>query len=51
VPKVRGKIYGLLQLTMPLGYMAGLVLSTTVAVSMGWRNIFYITVDWESYYR
>lgn len=43
VPKVRGKIYGLLQLTMPLGYMAGLVLSTTVAVSMGWRNIFYVT--------
>lgn len=42
-PKVRGKIYGLLQLTMPLGYMAGLILSTTVAVSMGWRKIFYIT--------
>lgn len=43
IPKVRGKIYGLLQLTMPLGYMIGLVLSTTVAVGMGWRKIFYIT--------
>ena len=42
-PKVRGKIYGLLQLTQPLGYMAGLVLATTVAVSIGWRNIFLIT--------
>lgn len=42
-PQVRGKIYGLLQLTQPLGYMAGLVLATTLAVSMGWRNIFFIT--------
>lgn len=42
-PKVRGKIYGLLQLTQPLGYMAGLVLATTVAVSFGWRNIFIVT--------
>jgi MFS family permease len=42
-PKVRGKIYGLLQLTQPLGYMAGLVLATTVAISTGWRNIFFIT--------
>ncbi len=43
IPKVRGKIYGLLQLTMPLGYMIGLLLSTTVAVGLGWRKIFYIT--------
>lgn len=42
-PEVRGRIYGLLQLTMPLGYMAGLLLATTVAVSIGWRNIFFIT--------
>ncbi len=42
-PKVRGKIYGLLQLTMPLGYLAGLVLATTVGVSIGWRNIFFVT--------
>jgi len=43
IPGVRGKIYGLLQLTQPLGYMVGLVLATTVAVSIGWRNIFFIT--------
>lgn len=42
-PKVRGKIFGLLQLTQPLGYMTGLVLATTIAVSIGWRNIFFIT--------
>lgn len=42
-PKVRGKIYGLLQLTQPLGYMGGLILATTVAVSTGWRNIFLVT--------
>jgi MFS family permease len=42
-PKVRGKIYGLLQLTQPLGYMGGLILATTVAVSIGWRNIFLVT--------
>ena len=28
---------------MPLGYLAGLVLATTVGSSMGWRNIFFIT--------
>ncbi|HOJ01766.1 MAG TPA: MFS transporter [Anaerolineaceae bacterium] len=43
VPKVRGKIYGLLQLTMPLGYMIGLVISMTVAGGIGWRKVFYVT--------
>lgn len=42
-PKVRGKIYGLLQLTQPLGYLIGLVLAYTIAVKTGWRTIFYIT--------
>ncbi len=42
-PKTRGKIYGFLQLAQPLGYLVGLVLATTVAVSLGWRNIFFIT--------
>ncbi len=42
-PKTRGKIYGLLQLTQPVGYLIGLVLATTIAVSLGWRNIFFIT--------
>ncbi len=42
-PKMRGKIYGLLQLTQPLGYLIGLILATTIAVALGWRNIFFIT--------
>ncbi len=42
-PEKRGKIYGLLQLTQPLGYMAGLILATTFAVTAGWRNVFFLT--------
>ena len=42
-PKLRGKVYGLLQLTQPLGYMVGLLAATLLAGSLGWRNIFYIT--------
>ncbi len=42
-PQLRGKIYGLLQLTQPLGYMVGLIAATLLAASLGWRRIFYIT--------
>lgn len=42
-PEVRGKIYGLLQLTQPIGYMIGLVVATFIAASIGWRVVFYIT--------
>ncbi len=42
-PSLRGKIYGLLQLTQPLGYMIGLVIATFLAASTGWRAVFYIT--------
>ena len=43
-PNVRGKIYGLLQLTQPLGYLIGLVLAyTRWPFHLGWRNIFFIT--------
>lgn len=42
-PRRRGKIYGLLQLTQPLGYMIGLVVATMFAASFGWRRIFYVT--------
>jgi MFS family permease len=42
-PRRRGKIYGLLQLTQPLGYMIGLVVATMFATSFGWRRIFYVT--------
>jgi MFS family permease len=42
-PAMRGKIYGLLQLSQPLGYLAGLILALTLAPNLGWRSIFYIT--------
>ncbi|NOZ50241.1 MAG: MFS transporter [Chloroflexi bacterium] len=42
-PQMRGKIYGLLQLTQPLGYMAGLLVATLLGSAIGWRRVFYIT--------
>lgn len=42
-PEMRGKVYGLLQLTQPLGYMAGLIVATLLAGTLGWRSVFYIT--------
>lgn len=42
-PKMRGKIYGILQLTQPIGYLLGMVLALLLAPSIGWRSVFYIT--------
>ena len=42
-PQVRGKIYGMLQLTMPLGYMIGMALGLFLGGMVGWRGVFYIT--------
>jgi len=42
-PNLRGKVYGLLQLSQPLGYLIGLILALLLAPSLGWRNVFYIT--------
>ena len=42
-PKVRGKVYGLLQLTMPLGFLAGMLLALSLRDVIGWRGVFYIT--------
>jgi MFS family permease len=43
-PTTRGKIYGILQLTQPIGYLLGMVLALIVAPMIGgWRSIFYIT--------
>lgn len=42
-PKTRGKIYGLLQLTMPLGYLLGMVLAMVFRERIGWRGVFYLT--------
>jgi MFS family permease len=50
-PKNRGKIYGLLQLAQPLGYLLGMILALMVAPLLdgilfqmeGWRTIFLMT--------
>jgi MFS transporter, Spinster family, sphingosine-1-phosphate transporter len=42
-PKVRGKIYGLLQLSQPLGYLVGMLLALLLGGVIGWRAVFYIT--------
>ncbi len=50
-PKVRGRIYGILQLTQPIGYLLGMILALMVAPMLsgvisgmeGWRTIFIIT--------
>jgi MFS transporter, Spinster family, sphingosine-1-phosphate transporter len=43
-PNLRGKVYGILQLAQPLGFLAGLILGQMVAPMIGgWRSVFYIT--------
>ena len=43
-PRLRGKIYGLLQLAQPIGYLVGMILALMVAPLIGgWRSVFYIT--------
>lgn len=42
-PSMRGKIYGMLQLAQPLGYMLGLIVASVVSGLIGWRGVFYIT--------
>ena len=43
VPAVRGRVYGLLQLAQPLGFLAATVLAVTLSASIGWRNLFLLT--------
>lgn len=43
-PRERGRIYGLLQFSQPIGYLVGMVLALIVAPMIGgWRSVFYIT--------
>lgn len=42
-PRMRGKVYGILQIGQPLGYMLGLILATLLSGLLGWRSVFYIT--------
>lgn len=42
-PQMRSRIYGMLQIAQPLGYLIGMVLALMVAPGLGWRNVFFIT--------
>ena len=42
-PKIRGKVYGLLQFSQPIGYLLGMILALFLSDLLGWRSIFYIT--------
>ena len=42
-PNMRGKVYGLLQLTQPLGYLIGMILALLLSPTIGWRSVFFIT--------
>lgn len=43
-PSLRGKVYGLLQLAQPLGYLIGMLMALMVAPLIGgWRQSFFVT--------
>jgi MFS family permease len=42
-PALRGRVYGLLQIAMPLGYLLGTVLALGLREVLGWRGVFYVT--------
>lgn len=43
-PKVRGKIYGILQLTQPIGYLIGMIIALMLTTALGgWQNVFFLT--------
>jgi MFS family permease len=42
-PNQRGKVNGLMELAMPLGYLGGMVLALSMQNSVGWRGVFFIT--------
>ena len=43
-PGLRGRVYGLLYVAQPIGYLLGMVLALMVAPLIGgWRSVFYIT--------
>ncbi len=42
-PEMRGRVYGLLQLAQPMGYMLGMLLGLFLSGALGWRGIYYLT--------
>lgn len=42
-PRMRGRVNGLLETAMPLGYLIGMLLAMLLGGAIGWRGVFYIT--------
>jgi MFS family permease len=42
-PNMRGKIYGLLQIAQPLGFLMGMILALTLGGTYGWQRVFFLT--------
>jgi MFS family permease len=42
-PRMRGKVYGLIQVAQPVGFMLGTLLATLLGGAMGWRSVFFVT--------
>jgi MFS family permease len=42
-PRLRGKVYGLIQVAQPIGFMMGTLLATILGGAMGWRSVFFVT--------
>jgi MFS family permease len=42
-PRLRGTVFGIIQIAQPLGFMLGTILATVLASSLGWRSVFFIT--------
>ncbi len=42
-PRLRGKVYGVMQMSGPLGLMTGTVLATQLGGVWGWRGVFFLT--------
>jgi len=42
-PKMRGKIYGALQVAQPLGYIIGMVLALALLQALHWQGVFFVT--------
>ncbi len=42
-PRQRSRVYGILQVAQPIGYLLGMLLALMLAPLIGWRSVFYIT--------
>lgn len=42
-PKQRARLFGFLQISIPLGYLLGLMLALKISPTYGWRTIYFLT--------